>query len=281
MPYSLFYVGTCLIYMGINFYSGKIKNPFYLIPLAVIPIGLLLLSVTSSGWVPDFRVGLAIITLAMWSLIWFFQDMKKDGRFFFPFTVIQLLPVPLILLTFDVPEAIVNYPVINEIRVFFANYLFLFTYPLITRALLKMLDHNQNRFSMVLFWITCLISISGIILTLFFPFGVVYSISNILVDSIWLILIFQLLTIEIQTEFQISFNRLGILALVLMMLVDDFSLFFDTLGNLLGLPSVGKENSYVRFYLNQVPQLFILSYFFIDYRIRQGFGIKLAKSHLD
>lgn len=281
MPYSLFYFGTLLICLGIYFISRKTTNLIHLVLLTVIPVGLILFLISSPAWAADFRVGMTMINLAMWSLIWFFQEKQKDGRFFFPFTVIQLIPVPLILLAADWPDLIEYFPAIDEVRVFFANYLYLVTYPLITSALIKMLNHGPNRFSSFLFWLTCFISISGIILTLLFPFGVVYSISNILVDSIWLILIFQLLTNEIQTEFQISFNRLGILALVLMMLVDDFSLFFDTLGNMLGLPSVGKENSYVRFYLNQVPQLFVLSYFFIDYRIRQRFGIKLAKSHLD
>ncbi|MCA0445148.1 MAG: hypothetical protein LCH54_02840 [Bacteroidetes bacterium] len=281
LPYTLFYLATILVCVGIYQISKKTKNGLFLFSLMFIPVILLLAGVLLSGLVKDIRYGVSMISFAMWTVLWFFQDRQKDGLFFMPFSIYYLGLMPLTLLTLDFPSFSANNPELKGIRIFLSNNLMMLISPVVTFSLVKMISDVSGKITFIPIWLSGFISLSAIVLSQFFNDHLVLPSANILIDLVWLVLIVRLLTVEFLSEYKISFNRLGLLTLVLMMLIDDFSLIFDTLGSWLGLPSVGKENSYVRFYLNQLPQLFILSYYFIDFRVRQRFGFKLAKPNLD
>lgn len=281
MPHTFFYLATFLVCLTIYQISKKTDNRILIFSLAFVPVILLLSGVLLSGLVKDIRYGVAMISFAMWTVSWFFQDRQKDGLFFMPFSIYYLGLMPLTLVTLDFPNFSANYPELKGIRILLSNNLMMLISPVVTFSLVKMISDVSGKITFIPIWITGFIAFSAIVLSQFFNDHLVLPSANILIDLVWLVLIFRLLTAEFLSEFKISFNRLGLLALVLMMLIDDFSLIFDTLGSWLGLPSVGKENTYVRFYLNQLPQLFVLSYYFIDFRVRQRFGFKLAKPNLD
>lgn len=278
MAYLFLYLLTFFVCLGIHFGSTKIKSDLALFIFVIIMMGLVIYVAVLTTWVQDITYGTAMISFSMWSFVWFFQDKKKEGLFFLPFSLYQLVVVTIVFQKFIFPGIDQTYPSYILIKTWFSLYFLFFLYPFFTFKISRMVTRETGLKMNYLVWLSAILVILGFGLIQFFHKEIVLSAITIPIDLIWMYLIFTLLKYMARTQFKITLNQLGIQMLVFLMLLDDISLFLDALDIRLHVPNSSNEKLYTFFYINQIPQLFILSFYFVDWKIRSRFVYRIGQA---
>ncbi|MBN8705438.1 MAG: hypothetical protein J0L62_06155 [Bacteroidetes bacterium] len=240
-------------------------------------MGLLINMVVLTGWVQDIRIGTAMISFSMWSFVWFFQDKKNEGLFFLPFSLYNLLFVLIYFPKYISPGIDDVYPFYRQIKTLYSLYFLFLLYPFFTFNISKMVFNSTAKKHNYLVWLSVFLTISGFLCIIFFRKEIVLPAFSILIDLSWMYLIFILLKTWSATHSNVKFNHLGIQMLIFLMILDDISLFLDAFDIRLSLPNSSNDKLYTFFYINQIPQLFILSFYFVDWKIRSRFVYRIQQ----